>query len=330
MSIVLKAFPMGFLISPDAKNNKISPKKYDLSLEKDNLKLVKVATNLTPAQIPYLMANLDECTQIDANTYQMDNGLNIHWELYNGHYCAVLSMGESENIFNKITDKAQMLVRYSETLFNTFDVILKKNTRDVGSEEIFYYCYNTAYKTKGEVLELLKNNNIENISKQTETEIRFRVNNKNYKYIRPNKQQNFYLESEQKIPLVNIVSGQKPITSKAQKTNYTYKETLIKTLDEHGATNIISDEFNVTCEMFGMKLHYSKDFASDAYNLEIMQITDQSECEKLLKDLDEEYGLNIQDLTYRKILERIKDKNMRLESEEVGDDNSIVLTIDLG
>lgn len=329
MSIVLKAFPMGFLISLDAKNNKISTKKYDLKLEKDNLRLLKVATNFTPAQIPYLMANLEECTQIDANTYQMNNGLNIHWELYNGNYCAVLTMEET-GIFDKITNKAQMLVKYSETLFNTFDVILKKNTRDVGSEEIFYYCYNTHYKTKEELLELLKNNNIENIPKQTETEIRFRVNNKNYKYIRKDKKQNFYLESEQKIPLVNILSGQKPITSKTQKTNYTYKETLIKTLNEHGATNIISDEFNVTCEMFGMKLHYSKDFKSDAYNLEIMQITNQSECEQLLKDLDEEYGLNIQDLTYRKILERIKDKNMRLESEEVNEDNSIVLTIDLG
>ena len=330
MSIVLKAFPMGFLISPDAKNNKISTKKYDLSLEKDNLRLLKVATNFTPAQIPYLMANLEDCSQIDANTYQMDNGLNVHWELYNGCYCAVLTMGEPAGIFDKITNKAQMLVNYSETLFNTFDVILKKNTRDVGSEEIFYYCYNTPYKTKEEVLELLKNNNIENISKQTETEIRFRVNNKNYKYIRKDKKQNFYLESEQKIPLVNIVSGQKPITTKTQKTNYTYKETLIKTLSEHGAKNIISDDFNVTCEMFGMKLHYSKDFKSDAYNLEIMQITNQSECEQLLQDLDEEYGLNIQDLTYRKILERIKDKNMRLESEEVSEDNSIVLTIDLG
>ena len=330
MSIVLKAFPMGFLISPDAKNSKISNKKYDLSLEKDNLRLIKVATNFTPAQIPYLMANLEDCSQIDANTYKLDNGLNIHWELYNGHYCAVLSMEEPSNILNKITNKAQTLVNYSETLFNTFDVILKKNTRDVGTEEIFYYCYNTPYKTKEEVLELLKNNNIENIFKQTETEIRFRVNNKNYKYIRKDKKQNFYLESEQKIPLVNIVSGQKPITTKTQKTNYTYKETLIKTLSEHGATNIISDDFNVTCEMFGMKLHYSKDFKNDAYNLEIMQITNQSECEQLLQDLDEEYGLNIQDLTYRKILERIKDKNMRLESEEVSEDNSIVLTIDLG
>lgn len=329
MSIVLKAFPMGFLISPNA-GKKVSSKKYDLSLERDNLKVVKVATNFTPGQISPLMANLDACSRVDENTYLMDNGLNIRWELYNDHYCAVLSMNNSDSIFEKTADSAKLLVKYSETLFNTFDVILKKNSRDIGSEEVFYYCYQTAYKMKDEVLELLQNNNIENISKQTETEIRFRVNNKNYKYIRKNKQQNFYLESEQKIPLVNILVGQRPITSKTQKTNYTCKETLIKTLTEHGAKNVVSDEYNIICEMFGMKMHYSKDFSQDAYNLEITQITNPSKCEQMLDDLEEEYGLNIQDMTYRKILERIKDQNMRLESEYVDDDNSIVLTIDLG
>ncbi len=328
MSIVLKAFPMAFLISPDAQKTELSEKKYDLSLESENLKLLKISTNLTPAQISFVMSNLEDCIQTDENCYELSNGLNIEWKLYNNHYCAFLKMNDS--LIRKTSKNSSLLVKYGEVLFNTFDVITKTNVRDIGAEEVFYYCYQTPYKTRDEILDLLSENNIENISKHTETEIRFRVNNKNYKYMRSNKNENFSLESEQKISLVNIVAGKYPITSRVQKTNYTDKESLVKTLSEHGAVNIISDDFNVTCEMFGMKMHYSKDYRNSEYNLEITQICNEEECSKILADLDEEYALNVQDLTYRKIIERIKNKNMRLESESVEGDNTIVLTIDVG
>lgn len=328
MSIVLKAFPMSFLISPDAKNHDLPDKKYDLSLESENLKLLKVSTNLTPAQISSLMSNFEDCTKIDENCYELSNGLNIEWKLYNGHYCAFLKMNDS--IIRKSSEGATLLVKYGEILFNTLDVITRSNVRDIGAEEVFYYSYKTPYKTRDEILDLLYQNNIENISKRTETEIRFRVNNKNYKYIRNNKNENFNLESEQKISLVNIVAGKYPITSRTLKTNYTDKESLVKTLSEHEAVNIISDDYNITCELLGMKMHYSKDCRNSGYNLEITQIRNEEECSKILVDLEEEYALNVQDLTYRKIIERIKNKNMRLERESVEDDNTIVLTIDVG
>ena len=49
----------------------------------------------------------------------------------------------------------------------------------------------------------------------------------------------------------------------------------------------------------------------------------------MINDLNDEYGLNIQEMTYNKIKERLDSENMRLESETVMDDNSIVLTIDI-
>ena len=39
--------------------------------------------------------------------------------------------------------------------------------------------------------------------------------------------------------------------------------------------------------------------------------------------------LKIQEMTYNKIKERLEQENMRLESESIMDDNSIVLTIDI-
>ena len=59
------------------------------------------------------------------------------------------------------------------------------------------------------------------------------------------------------------------------------------------------------------------------------QVSDKAECEDMINDLNDEYGLNIQEMTYNKIKERLEQENMRLESETVMDDNSIVLTIDV-
>ena len=58
MSIVLKAFPMAFLISPNAKQVSSINERPDLSIENKNLQLIKVATNIQLEQVNYLMENL--------------------------------------------------------------------------------------------------------------------------------------------------------------------------------------------------------------------------------------------------------------------------------
>ena len=171
---------------------------------------------------------------------------------------------------------------------------------------------------------------MENILSNTENEIRFKYNNKNYKFKRNNKKEMFYIELEQKISLVNIGSGKKSLIVKNLKTNYTNMDALLKTLTERGAFSVHSDKYNIYCEMSGMQFLFSRNNTRGQYFLSVDRVSDEELCTNILKELDEEYGLNIQDIVYKKIMERIKDKNMRIESEEVQDDNSIVLTIDLG
>lgn len=113
------------------------------------------------------------------------------------------------------------------------------------------------------------------------------------------------------------------------KTNYTDKGILLNTLTEHGAEEIIESDGEISCKLFGMEMVYYKKDGSDGYTLDITQITDKGTCEDLINDLNEEYGLNIQEVTYNKIKERLEQENMRLESETVMDDNSIVLTIEV-
>lgn len=112
-------------------------------------------------------------------------------------------------------------------------------------------------------------------------------------------------------------------------TNYTDKGTLLNTLIEHGAEEITETGDEVSCVLFGMEMVYYKKDGSNGYTLDITQISNTSECEDVINDLNEEYGLNIQEMTYNKIKERLDKENMRLESEVVMDDNSIVLTIEV-
>lgn len=112
-------------------------------------------------------------------------------------------------------------------------------------------------------------------------------------------------------------------------TNYTDKGILLNTLVEHGAEELVENGDEISCKLFGMEMVYSKKNGSNGYTLDITQVTDKASCEDVISDLNEEYGLNIQEMTYNKIKERLDSENMRLESEAVMDDNSIVLTIEV-
>lgn len=124
--------------------------------------------------------------------------------------------------------------------------------------------------------------------------------------------------------LINDVST----TIYTYNTNYTDKGVLLNTLYEHGASEITENGDEITCKLFNMEMKYYKG-ENGAYSLDITQISNKSECEDVINDLNEEYGLNIQEITYNKIKERLQQENLHLESETVLDDNSIVLTIDI-
>ncbi len=111
-------------------------------------------------------------------------------------------------------------------------------------------------------------------------------------------------------------------------TNYTDKGILLNTLYEHGATEITENNDEISCKLFNMEMRYYKS-ETGAYTLDITQNSNKAECEDLIQDLNEEYGLNMQEITYNKIKERLQQENLNIDSETVLDDNTIVLTIDI-
>jgi hypothetical protein len=117
------------------------------------------------------------------------------------------------------------------------------------------------------------------------------------------------------------------ILNKEFETPFTDKEVLIKTLSEHGATNIYENKNNISCdcEVFHLNFYKMDDLP---YKL-IISTNPNSNVDELLNDINNEYAINVQELSYNKIKERLEAQNLNIEEEEIYDDNTIVLTVNL-
>lgn len=109
---------------------------------------------------------------------------------------------------------------------------------------------------------------------------------------------------------------------------------LLKTLQEHGAENIYTEYGNISCEMEGFLLEFYKqdpteEMAFPPYNMKITTKCKESELQTFIDDINSEYTKNTQEENYIKIKERLDKNNMKIREEEVFDDDTIVLTIDI-
>lgn len=105
------------------------------------------------------------------------------------------------------------------------------------------------------------------------------------------------------------------------------KTTLIKTLEEHGATNIITQGDTISCNCEAFHLVFTKQ-ADKPYTM-VVSYNDEFGLNDLVENLGEEYASNAQEISYNKIKERLEKQNLKIEEEEIFDDNTIVLTVNL-
>ena len=57
--------------------------------------------------------------------------------------------------------------------------------------------------------------------------------------------------------------------------------------------------------------------------------TQQQDETNMVQDINTEYAMNVQEETYIKLKERLEEKHMEIEHEEVLDDDSIVITVNI-
>lgn len=125
-----------------------------------------------------------------------------------------------------------------------------------------------------------------------------------------------------------IVISEANFIEKSFETPFTDKNILLKTLDEHGFINIHEEYGKINANYQNYYLQFERDQETEPYKVSI-NCLEKDNAEEKLNDLNTEYSMNVQEESYLSILEKLKENNMEIESEEVLDDNSIVLTVNL-
>lgn len=127
---------------------------------------------------------------------------------------------------------------------------------------------------------------------------------------------------------VHVIS-EKHFLEKSFETPFTDKEILMRTLEEHGVVNLKENEYGkITGRTGNYALAFERTEADKPYYLIIRCLNTENADEKL-NDLSSEYAINVQEQSYNSIIEKLNDNNMQIENEEVLDDNTIVLTVNL-
>lgn len=127
---------------------------------------------------------------------------------------------------------------------------------------------------------------------------------------------------------VNVITA-KHFMEKSFETAFMDKDVLIKTLEEHGVVNISTTDFGrITGQVDSYTLSFEKPSEDKPYFLTVTCL-DTDNAEEKVNDLSSEYALNVQEEAYLSIIDKLKDNNMEIEEEEVLDDNTIVLTVNI-
>ena len=122
------------------------------------------------------------------------------------------------------------------------------------------------------------------------------------------------------------------ICNKDFETKIMDKDLLIKTLEEHGAVNITTQGNYISCNCEAFNLSFYKPAEDKPYSLRIAynpQYSSDNKLENFVDNIGTEYTANAQEVSYNQIKERLEEQNLEIENEEIYDDNTIVLTVNL-
>lgn len=111
-------------------------------------------------------------------------------------------------------------------------------------------------------------------------------------------------------------------------TNFRDGELLFKTLKEFGI-NPIRHGSEIVCKVEQTHLTFRQS-GDRPFQVEIRNAPDLRKVFEYLSDVDADYKRCLQEAVYRKLKVRTAEQNITIESEEVLEDNSIVLTLNIG
>jgi len=137
----------------------------------------------------------------------------------------------------------------------------------------------------------------------------------------------FYTKYGSKNNMPNLNEEVAKLTRKEHQTMFMDMDLLVKTLQEHGVQDFSIVDDTLSCKIEDFSLRFYK-IGDKPYVLEVMH---PKNCfaDETISDIDTEYAKNAQESTYLKIKERLENEKLQIDSEEIMEDDSIVLTINL-
>ena len=143
----------------------------------------------------------------------------------------------------------------------------------------------------------------------------------------------YYSQSEKILASHELINqalvDNSPMVEKSFNTVFKDIEMLEKTLQEHGCQNIkYEGENKLSCFLEHYIAVFFRENKNEPFKVTLACPNSYDLADKVT-ELTSEYTMNAQEASYFKIKEKIEEKNYSIESEEVYDDNTIVLTINI-
>ncbi len=111
-------------------------------------------------------------------------------------------------------------------------------------------------------------------------------------------------------------------------TAFMDRDLLIKTIEEHGFTDISEENGKISAVLDNVNIEFYRNESSQPYTMNIL-CPKLCETSQLTTDINDEYTLNVQEETYIKIKERLEKKSLKIDEEEILEDDSIMITVNL-
>lgn len=119
-----------------------------------------------------------------------------------------------------------------------------------------------------------------------------------------------------------------PLKTYKYPTNFNDEELLMKTLMEYNTNPVKDGNGDIILNIAGNNLRFNKT-GDEPYNVEIKTGGNIKQIFNDLTLIDDDYNRNVQTNTYENLKKNLADKDLNIASEEVLDDNSIVITLNL-
>lgn len=112
-------------------------------------------------------------------------------------------------------------------------------------------------------------------------------------------------------------------------TAFTDANLLHKTLTQHGLQVRSTHENELTVSSPSGVLRYFRQDNTQPFQLQISHVSNMRELLDSVDELENEYGRNVQTFTYSKVMTSLYEHGMTVDQEEVLEDDSILLTLNV-